>query len=83
MKKIIQTLKLRKFRSEVHPEMFDKFAGSEFVVLYDSGKWERVYFKDDLITILRNDHMNRITYVFDMVERIIIDRDIVIDIDKI
>ena len=83
MKKIIQTIKLRKFKTNLSPESIELLEGNEFLIWYKDGTTRDVFFKDDLIEALENDHIKPIRYIFDMSDRIILDRDIKIDITKI
>lgn len=83
MKKIIQTIKLRKFKTNLSPESIELLEGNEFLIWYKDGTTRDIFFKDDLIEALENDHIKPIRYIFDMSDRIILDRDIKIDITKI
>lgn len=76
MKTLRQYIKLRKFNEGKMKEAIEALEGQEFFVLYDDGTFESVWFKDDLIPILRRDNKKKIKYVFDFVDRIIVDRDI-------
>ena len=79
MKKIREYIKLRKFKNEKMKEALEELAGQEFLVWYDDDTCEQVYFKEDLIPILKRDNKKRIRYIFDFVDRIIVDRDIRIE----
>lgn len=83
MKKIIQTIKLRKFKANLSPESIELLEGNEFLIWYKDGTTKDIFLKDDLIEALENDHIKPIKYIFDMSDRIILDRDIKIDITKI
>ena len=80
MKKIIKTIKLRKLKTEVNKESFKPFENQEFVVVFEDNTCERVYYKKDLISILEKDHIKKVWYIFDMVDRIIVDRNVDINI---
>lgn len=43
-------------------------------------KAEEALFKEDLINILEKDHIRPIRYIFNMEDRIILDRDIKVDV---
>lgn len=79
MKKIMKTIKLRRFRTELNKSVVDKLAGQEFLVTYQDNTWEKVYYKEDLIPILNRDDKKPIHYIFDMTDRIIVDREILIN----
>ena len=64
MKKLIQTIKLRRFKTEVN-------------------SCQECYTKDDLIRLLEKDHIKPIRYIFNMSDRIIVDRDIHINIKEV
>lgn len=83
MKKIAQTIKLRKFKTNLSPESIELLEGNEFLIWYKDGTTKDIFLKDDLIEALENDHIKPIRYIFDMSDRIILDRDIKIDITKI
>lgn len=83
MKKIIQTIKLRKFKTNLSQESIELLEGNEFLIWYKDNTVKVIYLKEDLIFELKNDHIKPIRYIFDMSDRIILDRDIKIDITKI
>ena len=76
MKTMREYIKLRKFKNEKLKEALKDLEGQEFLVWYEDDTCEQVYFRDDLIPILRRDNKKRIKYIFDLVDRIIVDRDI-------
>ena len=82
MKKIYQTIKLRRFKTGLSEENQKMLEGNDFLVLYKDDTVKHIYTKDDLIEELENDHIKPIRYIFDMSDRIILDRDIKIDITK-
>lgn len=79
MKNLIQTIKLRKLKTTRNEEILKNEENEQFVVLYEDGTYDRVWFKDDLEPILRNDPKKRIWYIFDMVDRISLERDVLIN----
>ena len=79
MKKLLQKIKLRKCKTEVDTEGLDVIKENVFIVCFMDGTWEKVFFKDDLLYILRQDHIKPVHYVFGFLDRIIVDRDILID----
>lgn len=78
MKRIFQTISLRKLKTSVNKQALNQLEGKEFIVLFNDGEYERVYFKEDLKDILEKDHLRRIYYIFDLTDRIVVDRDILI-----
>lgn len=83
MKKICKTIKLMKFRSKLNEDSIKNIEGTEFLVCFDDNKYEHVYFKYDLVKLLEKDHIRGIRYIFDFTDRIIIRRDVLIDIDEV
>lgn len=79
MKKIIQTIKLRRLKTEFNKEIIEEQNKNEFLILFRDGTCKEVNCKDDLIDILRKDHIKPIRYVFSMSDRIVLDRDILIN----
>lgn len=82
-KKILQTIKIRKFKTKLNEESLKPFENKEFLIWYRDNTCEEVYFKDELIHLLSNDHKKPIRYIFDLSDRIIIDRDIHVDISEV
>lgn len=81
LKKIIQTIKLRKYKTKVVDEALKHHPINEYLIWYKDGMAEDVWNKDELINILEKDHIRPIRYIFDMTDRIILDRDIKVDIE--
>lgn len=84
MKRILQIIKLRKFKTELN-ESFLKgcYEGEHFLCWYKDGSCKEIFSKYDLIRELEKDHIKPIKYIFDMTDRIIIDRDIKINIEEV
>lgn len=82
MKKICQIIKLRKFKTGFSEEAKKMLEGDVFLVLYKDNTVKNIYTKDDLIKELENDHIKPIKYIFDMSDRIILDRDIRVELLK-
>lgn len=76
MKKLIQTIKLRRYKTDVIKKYLENNPSEEFYILYKDRTYEMVYFKEDLIKILEKDHIKPIQYIFDATDRIILERDI-------
>lgn len=83
MKKIIQTIKLRKFKTGLSKEIQRMLEGDDFLVLYKDDSIKYIYTKDDLIKELEKQHIRPIKYIFDMSDRIVLDIDIQVDITKV
>lgn len=82
-KKIYQQIKLRKLKSQLNEDSLKILEGTEFVVLFKDNTYKNVYFKEDLIRIIEQDHIKPIHYIFDYTDRIILDRDILINIEGV
>lgn len=77
MKKLIQIISLRNYKTEVIKKFLEENPNHDnFYILYTDGTYEEVYFKGDLISVLEKDHIKPIRYIFDANDRIIIDRKI-------
>lgn len=83
MKKICRTIKLMKFKSKLNEDFIKNIEGTEFLVCFEDNRYEHVYFKCDLVRLLEKDHIRPIKYIFDMTDRILIRRDILIDTDEV
>ena len=78
MKKLIQKIRLRKF-----PKVYiDKISGEEFIILYDDKTYKHIWNKEDLIIEIQCRNKD-IYYIFDMADKIILDRDIDINANGI
>lgn len=83
MKKIMQTIKLRKYKAHLLKETIEKLEGQDFLIWYKDNTAEEVLNKWDLLEKIEKDHVKPIKYIFDMTDRIILDRNILINIDEI
>ena len=82
MKNICRILKLKKYRSALTEDICKETDGTEFIIIYDDKTWSLTD-TYDVRKALENDHIKPIRYIFDMNDRIIIKRDILIDTDEI
>lgn len=82
MKKIIQTIKLRKYKTKIVEEALKLHPQHSYLIWFKDGTAQAVDFKDDLIKELEKDHIRPIRYIFDMSDRIILDRDIRVELLK-
>lgn len=80
MKKIIKTIKLRKYKTKLNEEALKKIPENRYLVWYKDGTAEEALFKEDLINILEKDHIRPIRYIFNTEDRTILDRDIKVDV---
>ena len=83
MKKICRKLKLMKYGCVFDQETLDKLSGENFVICFFDGTYKSGCSKSDLVKALEQDYIKNIRYIFDMVNRIIIDRTVVIDMEGI
>ena len=83
MKKLFQTIKLRRLKTELTKDSLKQLEGNEFYILYSDGSYEcgNLF---DVKWALKKDHIKPIRYIFDATDRIVIQRDVQIntDIDK-
>lgn len=83
MKKICRTIRLRKLKCLIDKETLDKFDGYEYIVCFYDDTYKLCISKTELKQFLEKDHIKGIKYIFDVMDRIIIDRNVLIDTDKI
>ena len=83
MKKICRIIKLRKLKTKLNEISLKNINDGDFIVCFDNGKWEQCYDKIELRYLIEKDHINKITCIFDRKDRIILDRDVLIDTDNI
>lgn len=83
MKKICRTIKLRKYKCKVPEDVIKLQENKEFIICFADNKYESVYDTWDLRKILEKDHIRQIRYIFDLTDRIVLDRDVLINTDEI
>lgn len=83
MKKICRTIKLMKFKSRLNEDSIKNIEGTEFIVCFNDNTWKYCICKEEVRELLEKDHIKSIRYIFDMTDRIIINRDILIDTDEV
>lgn len=81
-KKLYETIKLRKFGCKLDSKTLESFHGDEFIVIFWDNTCKAVY-REELISVLEKDHLKKVRFIFDFADRIILDRDIKIDINEI
>lgn len=83
MKKICRTIKARKFKANMDDTTLAELQGNDFVVLFKNDTYVKCLGKDELRYLLEKDHINPIRYIFDLTDRIILDRDVLINTDEV
>ena len=83
MKKIFRNIKLKKFKCKINEESIKKQEGTGFIVCFDDDKYVHCFNTWDLRRLLERDHIRRIHYIFDLTDRIIISRDVLINTDEL
>ena len=83
MKQICRYLKLKKLKSGVAADSWKELEGTEFIVIFDDGSTFHCIGRDELYNCLEKDHIKSIRYIFDMTDRIVVRRDIIIDIKEV
>lgn len=83
IKKLFQTIKLKRFKSSITEEGIKMLEGNHFLVWFCDNTCEEVYCKHDLMRILEKDHIKGVRYIFDMTDRIMPIRDIQVNIEEI
>ena len=81
MKKICRTLKLRKYKTKLIEGM--KLKSIDYVVLFKDNTYKHCIGEDEVRELLEKDHINPIYCIFDMNDRIIVERNIIINTDVI
>lgn len=79
MKKIFRTIKLLKYKTMIEDlDMLKEREGQYFAILFADGTYS---FGDlrEVKEALERDHIKRVAYIFDEVDKIIIDRGVRID----
>ena len=83
MKSICRKIKLRKLKSGVMAESWKALAGNDFIVIFSDGTTEHCIGRGELYSCLEKDHIKHIRYIFDMTDRIILERDIIINTEEV
>lgn len=82
MKKILKTIGFHKFKTEKNKPILEQLEGEHFLVWFFDGTAKECYDRNDLINVIEKDNDKKIKYIFDMTDRIILDRNIKIISDK-
>ena len=83
MKKICRKIKLRKLKSGIQAESWKALEGTDFLVVFSDGTTEHCLNKNELYNCLSKDHIKNIRYIFDMTDRIVLDKTVIIDTDNV
>ena len=83
IKKICRKIKIKKLKSGVMAETWETLAGNDFIVIFSDGTTKRCIDREELYNCLEKDHIKRIHYIFDMTDRIILERDIIINTEEV
>lgn len=75
MKKIYQKIKLKKFDSE----LISQIEGQDFYVLFDDNTYTHCISRYEVLDYIRRDHIKPIRYIFDAADRIILNREVLIE----
>ena len=76
MKKLFKTIKIRPLFKKEFKEAQRKYTQGYIVLFQKSNTYKLVYNKDDLLSLVEQDNKERIAYIFDLTDRIIVDRNI-------
>lgn len=76
MKKLFKTIKIRPLFKKELKEAQRKYTQGYIVLFQKSNTYKLVYNKDDLLSLVEQDNKERIAYIFDLTDRIIVDRNI-------
>ena len=80
MKKLLQTIKLKHLFKEEFREENRKYTMG-YIVLFRNDTYTQVWNKNDLLALIEKDNSNKIRYIFDLTDRIILDRNIKVEDD--
>ncbi len=83
MKRIWQTIKLKKYKTFIDELQLTNSSSNEFIICFDDGKWFRCISKEELRSHLEREHIRGIRFIFDMTDRITLERDILINIEEV
>lgn len=82
MKKLFKKIGFHKLRQRNEDFWKTQENKNGYLVWFTDNTCAEAYNQDDLLDFLENDNKHRIRYIFDMVDRIVIDRDIQVDIKE-
>ena len=82
MKNICRTIKLHKYRCKVTEDICKETDGTSFMIIYKDNKW-KMGDSFDVRYALEHDHIRPVNYIFDMNDRIIVRKDVLINTDEL
>lgn len=82
-KKVCRTIKLRRYKSKINEESIKQMENNEFIVCFEDNKYLHCFDTFDLKRHLEKDHIRRILYIFDITDRIVIDRKVLFSLEDI
>lgn len=84
MKKICRTIKLKKYKTQLMDEDWIKSReNNAWIIIFSDWKATFCWDKNELYKYLENDHIKPIQYIFDTIDKITIDRDVIINTDEL
>ena len=82
MKNICRKIKLHKYRTELTEDICKETDGTKFLIVYKDNKWE-LGDSFDVRYALEKDHIRPVYYIFDMNDRITVQKEVIINTDEI
>lgn len=85
MKKICRTIKLKKYKTQfIEDEDWIKSReNNSWIIVFTDWTATFCWDKNELYKYLENDHIKSIQYIFDIIDKITIDRDVIINTDEL
>jgi len=84
MKKICRTIKLKKYQTDIK-EILNNMGNEDkkYYILYADSTYNYVWGVGELIKVLEQDHIHEVRCIFEEADKILIDRNIIINTDEI
>ena len=79
MKKLFKTIKIKPLFKKEFKEEQRKYTQGYIVLFKKTDTYKLIYNKDDLLSLLEQDNKEKIAYIFDLTDRIIVDRNIKVE----
>ena len=84
MKKICRAIKLRKYKTQLMDEDWIKSKeNNSWIIIFSDWKAAFCWDKTELYKYLENDHIRPIQYIFDTIDKITIDRNVIINTEEV
>ena len=74
MFKITKSIKIQNFKG-----FKEYLSGHEYIILFYDGLYKPIFDKSELIREIEKDLSGKISYIFDMADRIILNKDIIVE----